>query len=412
MERSLKHALVTLALPVLAVVGAVGLVEPLRGVEEAVGRLSLAGPLVLAAIVSLIAVWFHRASLIYPLTVVAGGFVAVQLLFPDGPGKGADGQVVYAALCLLLPINLTVSAFFEERGLVSLPNLSRFAVLGLQVAVVALVAGGAPWEEAAGYLHFRLLPPEADRWTYLPQPAMGALALSGAVLLVRAWWRGSPLDAGAFGALVATAVGLHMVGRGAAPALFFSLALLAYAVALAQETYRMAFLDELTGLPGRRALVGMLKTVPNRYVIAMLDVDHFKRFNDTYGHDVGDQVLKMVAACLAGVRGGGRAFRYGGEEFTVVFPRHGLDHAADHLDRLRQTVASGGFVLRRADRPEKRPKRATRPAADEAETVGVTISIGMAEKTADRPDPPSVLKAADQALYTAKKDGRNRLRSV
>ena len=64
-----------------------------------------------------------------------------------------------------------------------------------------------------------------------------------------------------------------------------------------------------------------------RYVLAMADVDHFKSFNDTHGHDTGDQVLKLVAARLAQVKGGGRAFRYGGEEFTVLFPDRTLDEA-------------------------------------------------------------------------------------
>jgi len=73
-----------------------------------------------------------------------------------------------------------------------------------------------------------------------------------------------------------------------------------------------------------------------RYVIAMLDVDHFKSFNDTYGHDVGDQVLKMVAAKINGVKGGGKPFRYGGEEFTVIFPRRRLAEAIPHLEEVRK----------------------------------------------------------------------------
>jgi diguanylate cyclase (GGDEF)-like protein len=63
-----------------------------------------------------------------------------------------------------------------------------------------------------------------------------------------------------------------------------------------------------------------MMSLGHRFTIAMLDIDHFKRFNDTYGHEVGDQVLKMVAAKLGQVRKGGRAFRYGGEEFALVFP--------------------------------------------------------------------------------------------
>ena len=85
----------------------------------------------------------------------------------------------------------------------------------------------------------------------------------------------------------------------------------------------MAYDDELTGLPARRALNEALTRLRGVYTVAMVDIDHFKRFNDEHGHDVGDQLLRMVGARVGEVRGGGRAFRYGGEEFAVLFPGSG-----------------------------------------------------------------------------------------
>ena len=84
--------------------------------------------------------------------------------------------------------------------------------------------------------------------------------------------------------------------------------------------YHKAYLDELTNLPTRRALKEEMLKLGNRYTIAMLDIDHFKKFNDTYGHTVGDQVLKFTAALMKSTGGGGKAFRYGGEEFVIIFP--------------------------------------------------------------------------------------------
>jgi diguanylate cyclase (GGDEF)-like protein len=84
-------------------------------------------------------------------------------------------------------------------------------------------------------------------------------------------------------------------------------------------SYDMAYRDELTGLLGRRALNDRLKGLARQYVIAKMDVDHFKKYNDTHGHDIGDEVLKMVARQIGAVGGGGTAYRYGGEEFCVVF---------------------------------------------------------------------------------------------
>ncbi|MEP6888088.1 MAG: GGDEF domain-containing protein [Nitrospirales bacterium] len=93
----------------------------------------------------------------------------------------------------------------------------------------------------------------------------------------------------------------------------------------------------------------------SHYVIAVIDVDHFKRFNDTYGHEVGDQVLKMVASHIGLVSGGGQAFRYGGEEFAVVFPGKSMPDAVPHLDVLRTRIEDARFTLRGRWRPRKKP---------------------------------------------------------
>ena len=102
--------------------------------------------------------------------------------------------------------------------------------------------------------------------------------------------------------------------------LLSSLAMI-YLFTILIDSYFLAYRDELTGLASRRALYNLVLSLGRKYSVAMLDIDHFKKFNDTYGHDVGDQVLRLVAAKMARVSGGGKVFRYGGEEFTIVFPR-------------------------------------------------------------------------------------------
>jgi len=182
--------------------------------------------------------------------------------------------------------------------------------------------------------------------------------------------------------------------------------------AIAHEAYLMAFRDELTGLPARRALNERLQRLGRQYVLAMADVDHFKRFNDTYGHDVGDQVLKMVASRLRKIGGGGRAYRYGGEEFTLVFPGHSIEECLPHLDAVRQSVEAYALQLRDADNRPKDDRRGRMArGAVSANQVSVTISIGVAERQGEQRSPEEVIKAADQALYSAKKAGRNCLRA-
>jgi PleD family two-component response regulator len=142
----------------------------------------------------------------------------------------------------------------------------------------------------------------------------------------------------------------------------------------------------------------------------MVDVDHFKPFNDKHGHDVGDQVLKLVATELAGVRGGGTAYRYGGEEFTILFPGKFRDEVIVHLNAVRVGVEDTSFSLRRWHRPKEKPSIAQEsPPVSTLRRLSVTVSIGVSDSTDSEHSPEQILKNADEALYRAKSEGRNRV---
>lgn len=183
--------------------------------------------------------------------------------------------------------------------------------------------------------------------------------------------------------------------------------------AVAHEAYQMAFRDELTGLPGRRALNERLQRLGRDYVIAMVDVDHFKKFNDTHGHDVGDQVLRLVAGQLRKVGGGGKAYRYGGEEFTLLFPGKSVEQSLPHIEAVRLAIEQYRMQLRD---PQRRPRDdregKQRRAGKAASEVSVTVSMGVAERQAEQRTPQEVIKEADKALYSAKAAGRNCIRSA
>ena len=185
-------------------------------------------------------------------------------------------------------------------------------------------------------------------------------------------------------------------------------------LAILIDSHDMAYRDELTRLPSRRALNQGLLSLGQRYTIAMLDIDHFKKFNDKHGHDVGDEVLKMVASKIAHVDGGGKPYRYGGEEFTIVFSGKSKQQVAVHLESLRAAIEAYKMVVRQIDRKTditgSKEDREYRGKNDpKHKTLSVTISIGFAERSAICKNPEEVIKAADQALYRAKDQGRNRV---
>jgi diguanylate cyclase (GGDEF)-like protein len=188
-------------------------------------------------------------------------------------------------------------------------------------------------------------------------------------------------------------------------------------VSLMRDAHEMAYRDDLTGLPGRRALNERLKGLIKPYVIAMADVDHFKNFNDTYGHDIGDEVLKIVARSLAAVKGGGTAYRYGGEEFCIVFSGRDIEYSKPFLEAVRADIEAYRMALRdvehRSKSKENAKERRGRRSKDRGgKTVSVTISIGIAQPDDRYIKVDDVLKAADTALYEAKNNGRNCLATI
>jgi diguanylate cyclase (GGDEF)-like protein len=191
----------------------------------------------------------------------------------------------------------------------------------------------------------------------------------------------------------------------------FTVAGISQVYALLRSSHAMVYRDELTGLLSRRAYNEQLRRLGKRYAIAMLDIDHFKKLNDTYGHDVGDQVLRLIASIIDRVGGGGTAYRYGGEEFCIVFPGVSGEACLSELERLRNAIADYDIVLRdKGERPATAGAGSKRRGGKKrGSSVAVTVSIGLADNGGDNADAEDVYKEADKQLYKAKQGGRNRL---
>ena len=163
-----------------------------------------------------------------------------------------------------------------------------------------------------------------------------------------------------------------------------------------EQVRRESLTDALTGLANRKAFDQALRKVCKAgqpLALALLDIDHFKSFNDNWGHQTGDQVIRYVASVLARAGQHPRlAARYGGEEFAILFPGESEAHAADALEEVRRQI--GTRVLKR---------RSTN-----ADLGSVTISIGVAARQGEEPG-DDVVGRADAALYASKRGGRNRL---
>ena len=170
-----------------------------------------------------------------------------------------------------------------------------------------------------------------------------------------------------------------------------------------QNSIEAAITDALTGLYNRRYMESHLATLAEQastrskpLALMMIDIDYFKSINDGYGHDAGDDVLREFAVRIRkSIRGIDLACRYGGEEFVVVMPETDLGVAGMVAERIRRAIASNPFSV-----------------SSGTNRLDVTISIGLATLDAKGEQIADVLKRADQALYRAKRDGRNRVVSA
>jgi len=374
--------------------------------------LRVLGPGVLLLAGAAMSIWFNRGRAFIALASLFAAFAGYSIALEFGTASFA-ARAVYTGLALLVPLNVLLALAYTERGVFHHFNYRWPMIAVAEVLSVAWIASAGRSNFSGTAWHGLL-----DHWLLRspPTPLAGRLIIAAALIaaVARAWPRHSPLDIGLAGALVAFLIACEWGTSPGAFHVFMFAAGVILLVSLLQESHRLAFRDELTGLPGRRALQERLSGLGPAYTIAMVDVDHFKQFNDTHGHGVGDQVLKLVAARLAQIQGGGTAYRYGGEEFAVLFPERALRDALPHLERMRAEIAAYRMTVRGAGRPKdpeagSKRRAAETPGPQPDKVLSVTVSIGAAQRTKDLTTPSMVLHESDQALYRAKQTGRNKV---
>ena len=336
-------------------------------------------PYIFSSVVVLLAWHFNKGLIL---------LVSLLLMLPLFPFSSLGNQNSLSIFLLVTSLNLALVSQLQERGFLNRFAFNRIIFVGMQLLWCAALA--QQWVHLPGISLYLI-----DMYRFSFALLVSALIfLSSLLFLASKWWLKSDTFSGAIlVSLLLLCLMNFLVLTDKQLALLHTGVFLIWCIYLLIDSHKMAYVDELTQLPGRRALNERLLGLSKRYVIAMLDVDHFKKFNDTYGHDMGDLVLKRVAANMDKVHSGGRAFRYGGEEFAIVFANRKKEDILAALEAVRESIAS-----------EKVEVYDSKKEAYKA--VSVTISIGAALSNSDR-HAQDVIKQADQLLYKAKKKGRN-----
>jgi diguanylate cyclase (GGDEF)-like protein len=345
------------------------------------------------------------------LTAVALGLAASAAWTASaGPAGGAPLRVPDLWL-VAVPSGLALSLLPKEGALTGGRTLGRTALLFLPAGLAWAALASDP-AECERWLRWTPWGPSSLGPSLLAHSSLALLVLPFA--LDRHARIESAAEALAGGALGCAALdwGLAVAAPDASlQARVWLAAHLAWALSLGIGLFLLywqrVYLDELTGAPNRRALDEKLSHLERDFSLAMVDIDHFKKFNDTYGHDQGDDVLRMVAAHLIETTSG-RAFRYGGEEFCVLAEDLDSEGLAALMDASRAALAAREFHIRLPSKARKAagPKSRGRDGFA-TQRVQVTVSIGVARRDRRRTEPGQVLKLADEGLYEAKEGGRN-----
>jgi len=396
---------------------------------------------------------FNSSRLLFSLLVLLLAHRAVAFFF-NGPLQTGNvlagpGRTAVALAALLIPLNFIAFAQMRERGLTIAGIAPRFGLLFLEAVVFAVLC--RPENSSVNLLHPGAFP--------IPLWILLSFVAAIAVFVYRFVQTRKPIEPGFAWSTAAVFLWLQFAPVGKMSDAYIATAALILAASMIETSYVLAYHDELTGIRGRRAFNESLLSLDQQYAIAIVDIDHFKKFNDTYGHDVGDQVLCMVAKRLSDVGGDGQAFRCGGEEFAIVFRNTSAKEAFEHLDALRKVIEKSTFQVRGADRRAEKaaersaeksgnrragtshsdrrksakrktaaarsfskqrelfpqpasqsPERSSDRSSDRlADRLSVTVSIGVAEPSTRIRQPEQVIQSADQALYRAKNEGRNRV---
>jgi diguanylate cyclase (GGDEF)-like protein len=395
------------------------------------GLLPLAAPVVTfyyyaAFATAILLAWRFRSSrVLFALLTLFLAHRAVELFSSWRVVTGGPGYTALQVVAVLLPLNFVIFSLMGEQGLALPAIASRVTLLFFESAFVAVLSH--PGEAAAPTLPLPPpLSPHLFPWAGIPQIGWVSFAAAIVILLARFLLYHKPVESGLLWALAASLLALRTRAVSETASAYVATGALILAGSIIENSYVLAYHDELTSLPARRSLNDAVLSLKAPFSVAVVDIDHFKKFNDTYGHDTGDHVLRMVASRLARVSGGGQAYRVGGEEFVILFPGVTLADALPHLELLRTEIESTSFRTRgsqdrrslpnRTDRRRPvRPRRVARtprqsmPAPDE---ISVTISIGAAEPCGRIQEAERVIQAADKAVYRAKRCGRNRVETA
>lgn len=406
--RSAKHQWLTLLLPTVVVVAMLFAIDYLSQASLLFRAQLQIVPYFAAFMTIVLATQFHQYRFVFLTLVLTLNYAVFAQIFRAQSGLSPLGLYwglsIVSCAAFLYVIMMRESYPWQLSGILQIALITLPFLLLLQPGTTRFLR-----DQVVTLPDSLFQSMSSNMWT---SPLTATLFGVVILLALRAWWvKKDASSGGAVPAVIACFAAMTWLSQPLIGLALFVGASVALMANIFLQAWVYAYRDELTGVPSRRAFQQYSHRLSRQYSIAMVDIDHFKNFNDTYGHDVGDDVLRIVATRLSKVKGGGKVFRLGGEEFAMVFPRRSVEKSLPYIEQVRKQIAGNPITIRNfTARPEKdRHGKVQRGAVSKPKQVRITVSIGVAEPNTLNRRPKAVLRLADQLLYRAKEQGRNQV---
>lgn len=357
-------------------------------------------PYVTAFLAIFMSIWYQNSNSFYLVSFALLSYIFIYMS-QDHPPMLVETVTM---LSILFPVNVVWLSFSKERGIISTYGRNKAIVLLAQLLWVFIsfrIKSNVPVSQDINQVYIGI-----------KVPAMVLYILAVGLLLSCYILKKRYMDLIYVAVLITSIVSFYLSNRIILVAIFTSAIFVIMVIAMFDVSYSLVFYDTLTEVLSRRALEHeLLKLGSRKYAIAMIDLDFFKKINDRHGHDIGDEVLKMVASILKNTLNRAKIFRYGGEEFVVLFTGKGYNEIMAQLELARKTIEQRPFIIRSENRPAEKPDKPGEYSKGK-EIINITVSMGLAQKTNLLKTSYDVIKKADEALYKSKSCGRNCITSA
>jgi GGDEF domain-containing protein len=335
----------------------------------------------------------HRSRV---MALVAG--LSVLELLGSGGGESASAFQLGGGLFALAAVLLVA---LDDHRVLSVRGLGQLGLVAVPGALAGVAFRRAP-DALESFLSLEVIPWLTFGGDGLSQPVAAAFVLASFLGLGVASLRGGAVERGAWWAMVSVGLALFLAEESSAASILLMSGCLILGLSVLDPSARWAERDELTGLPGRTLLLRDLQSMGGVFATSVVDIQDFRNLQDRHGHDVSGQILRMVASRLAKLPGGGRAYRYGSDEFALLFPGKTKEEALQHLGSFQRSLEESPFVLRRWPRPggSTEDRKSPDPEADPPPAwLPLRVSIGVADSAGAHSSPEAILGRADEEAH-------------